>query len=386
MRIFKELQEHHENLLELQEDQEDILESVQEYIDQVRKASVNISSPEEREYIRANLRYWSSYIYELKGIYPDTELAPAAPQPLATFVMQNWMRFISFSLVLVLIILLLVSRSARTNLNSAIKEIGNAIDNVLVEQPSELVFAGQVEDEDGQLLNDYVVLLFQNGKEIIRTTSRKQESLLSDLGRMDGVFELRIPNAYKLNLADEFYNSNGTLISLNLISGLAETRILGIWLSKLKPNSLRVICLPDRQIELAIVVLGMTQKELPESIYSSNLKLEGGVLVLNTEERTDNSDTFTSDTLELQSIDGYCFQSNVQFTVLPSEAEGVGWNLQMTGYYGNRWDVWERFISRRVPGMDWETFEYLVLLYNPQLEADGFIFYPDKKYLLPFNQ
>lgn len=79
MTVFKDLQKHHEHLLRLQESDDDNVEAVGEYISQVRHDSTLISSPQERDTLRANLRYWASYIYGKTGTYPNTELLPVKP-------------------------------------------------------------------------------------------------------------------------------------------------------------------------------------------------------------------------------------------------------------------------------------------------------------------
>jgi hypothetical protein len=268
----------------------------------------------------------------------------------------------------------------------AAQVISDEVDETLAE-PSEVVFAGQVEDENGRWLNNCVVILFKNGIEVRRTTSRLMESAFSDDGPMDGVFELHIPNTYKLNLAHEVYHPNRALISMSTVPGMVGTRYLGTWFGDLNPNDLRVINVPDKQLEYALVVLPMPQDELPDKYSSGKLTFQNGMLVIDQGEAggRGGAEEVGMETAVAEPIPA-APQPNVQFTVLPSRNNGKDWHLQMTGYYGNRWDVWERFIAGRVPGMDWETFKYSVLVHNPQLETDGFVFYPEKSYLLPFNQ
>jgi len=208
---------------------------------------------------------------------------------------------------------------------------------------------------------------------------------------MDGVFELRIPNDYKLTLAHEIYHPNHTLVPMRTVPGVVGTRYLGTWLDDLNPNDLRVLDVPDKQLEYALVVLPMPQGELPDSYSEGKLSFQNGMLVIAQEQEggrggaEDTAVEAETETAVAQPIPP-APQPNVQFTVLPSRNNGKDWHLQMTGYYGNRWDVWEQFIAGRVPGMDWETFKQSVLVHNPHLETDGFVFYPEKSYLLPFNQ
>ena len=47
----------------------------------------------------------------------------------------------------------------------------------------------------------------------------------------------------------------------------------------------------------------------------------------------------------------------------------------------NRWQVWQQFVGTGM--MEWNHFVYAVLIYNPQLQVDGFIFKVGHTYLLP---
>jgi hypothetical protein len=78
MNSFEQLQTRHEELLSQQDSEAEILDQVREYITQARRAGTMIGSPQERDQLRANLRYWSGYVYEHTDVYPNAELAPAA--------------------------------------------------------------------------------------------------------------------------------------------------------------------------------------------------------------------------------------------------------------------------------------------------------------------
>jgi hypothetical protein len=95
--------------------------------------------------------------------------------------------------------------------------------------------------------------------------------------------------------------------------------------------------------------------------------LDKGVLII---------DRIDGETVEIQPIytPQPTPQANIQLTIIPSDASGVIWNMQMTDFLGTRWDVWNRFVDRRVPDLTWEAFSELVILYNPQLEEDNLHF------------
>mgnify|MGYP007059381648 CR=1 FL=1 len=295
----------------------------------------------------------------------------------------------SFYLLLMLLSLIVLfsqvacSPTQRDGFIQAGQVFTEEVDKALVE-PEELVFAGQVEDENGRWLNNCVVVLFKNGEEVARTTSGLMDSSFSDNGPMDGVFELRVANVYKLSLAHEIYHPNRVPVSMSTVPGVVGTRYLGTWFENLNPTDMRVLNVPDKQLEYALVVLPMPQDELPDGYSPGKLSFKNGTLITNQADEEGNENLAAQATAVPNPTPAP--ESNIQFVVLPAESSGQAWNLKMTGYYGNRWDVWERFIAGRIPGMNWETFKYSVLVHNPHLETDGFVFYPEKSYLLPFNQ
>ena len=65
---------------------------------------------------------------------------------------------------------------------------------------------------------------------------------------------------------------------------------------------------------------------------------------------------------------------------------GLGRSRDLVGYLdgeGSRYDVF--LVTPAVSGITWEEFKDEVLIYNPDLEADSYIFLADKQYLLPQN-
>jgi hypothetical protein len=73
-------------------------------------------------------------------------------------------------------------------------------------------------------------------------------------------------------------------------------------------------------------------------------------------------------------------------TYLIPEATRVppyAWTRQLTGFAGTRWDCWVSQVQGKVPGITWEQFRDGALAYNPQLNADGRLFKPERAYLIP---
>jgi len=88
--------------------------------------------------------------------------------------------------------------------------------------------------------------------------------------------------------------------------------------------------------------------------------------------------------------DGYIFRREKEYLLpeishepSPPSPGKITWTRRLTGFYGNRWQAWEQFVKDQVPGITWQEFKDQVLVYNPHLEADGYIFRREKEYLLP---
>ena len=290
--------------------------------------------------------------------------------------------FVNLLLGLLILSLAACSTDQRLFMADAAAALNEEVDTALAE-PNELVFAGQIEDESGRWLNDCVVILFRNGEEVTRTSTRLMDSSFTGDGPMDGVFELRTPNIYKLSIAHEIYHPNGALVPMSTVPGIVGMRYLGSWFKDLNPSDMRVLSVPDKQLEYAIVVLPMSLDEVPDNYAPGKLTFKNGMLIIQPEETDDGegSESELPEALPLPTP-----EANIIFTVLPSRNNGLDWNLQLKGYYGNRWDVWEKYVAGRGNGMSWETFKEAVLVHNPHLETDGFVFYPDKTYLLPYTQ
>lgn len=99
MSKFKDLQSQHEELINSQASQ-DILARVQQYIEDVKSSSSQIPATRERDQLRANLRYWASYVYEKNGTYPNVELLPSTLAP-----QSNRGMFIIAGLIIVVLVL-----------------------------------------------------------------------------------------------------------------------------------------------------------------------------------------------------------------------------------------------------------------------------------------
>jgi hypothetical protein len=83
MTKYEELQSEHQQLLkrsEAERDSDELLGAVRAYIERARVEAEAIPAPRDRDQLRANLRFWASFVYEKSGTYPETALRPASGQ------------------------------------------------------------------------------------------------------------------------------------------------------------------------------------------------------------------------------------------------------------------------------------------------------------------
>lgn len=111
-KAFESLQKKHQNLLQRQlspseNDKLGLSKDVKDYITQCKAAGENVSLIEEREQLRANLRYWANYIYGIEGIWPDTDL-PETVSNKKLFPTNGTRRFVASAIVVILIILVAI--------------------------------------------------------------------------------------------------------------------------------------------------------------------------------------------------------------------------------------------------------------------------------------
>jgi hypothetical protein len=83
MTKFEELQHAHQRLLDRVDEVTDkaaFVSEVQSYVTRVCEEAVDVSAPRDRDQLRANLRFWASYVYDATGTYPNTTMRPARPE------------------------------------------------------------------------------------------------------------------------------------------------------------------------------------------------------------------------------------------------------------------------------------------------------------------
>ena len=67
----------------------------------------------------------------------------------------------------------------------------------------------------------------------------------------------------------------------------------------------------------------------------------------------------------------------------PIQGSSVTWTYKLTGFSGNRWEAWVQFVEGQVPEISWGEFKDEVLIHNPQLVEDDYVFKSNQEYILP---
>ena len=248
--------------------------------------------------------------------------------------------------------------------------------------PSAIVFVGKVTDPNtGTWLNDYTVIVYLNGEEIGRTVSKRDEYVHTGQGVFDGMFVVYVENHYKLTVEDEFVDLD-TRQSLEMSSpdNNSSSRYIYRWFGEKKPDELIRIGVPAKQIEYDIVVMPVSNAELPEAFLNGPTTIDGngGVRVpLDTDGQVIVVGANGSNAGKgggFQKLEGQKSEKNVGSVI---------WERQLTHFYGNRWQAWQLYVAGQVPGMTWEQFKDGVVQHNQHLMQTGYVFQYDQVYLLP---
>jgi len=284
-----------------------------------------------------------------------------------------------FLISLILIVPLLFVACSPTQLdafNASIENINQEVDQTL-QTADGFIFAGKVTDPTSQAwLNDYLAIVFLNGEEVGRHVSKLDKFANSGEGVHDGLFKVAFPNTYELTPETFFLRSDGEFMEVRAAHGtLGNAQYLYSWFGEIEPGRLIRIQVPDKQIEYAIKITEKPVTELPEDLLAlgnTQLTATGQIVAVASETNIETGGQVSS-TISTE--------TTTEKTIM-DESE-VRWTRTLSGYYGNRYDVWERFIQPTVPNLSWNEFKEQVLIYNPHLVTDGNIFYTDKLYVIP---
>ncbi|NKQ34509.1 MAG: hypothetical protein HF973_02715 [Chloroflexi bacterium] len=238
---------------------------------------------------------------------------------------------------------------------------------------AEIAFAGRVTDaKTGKWRNDYLVIVFLNGKEVGRKVSHLGKFKYSGEGVHDGLFDVRLANTYELTVADDFtYKSGQPLIMNTPDEQTPESRNIYKWFGDLAPGTIVRLEVPAKQIEYAIAIMPVPNSELSEAILNGPVTIDenGNVTAL--------LDAVGQATVNVNSAKGTGSQKPA------AQATDVNWGRPLTHFSGNRWQAWQLYVEGQVPGMTWEQFKDGVVQHNQHLMQTGYVFQYNQVYTLP---
>lgn len=77
-------------------------------------------------------------------------------------------------------------------------------------------------------------------------------------------------------------------------------------------------------------------------------------------------------------------KATLAFSNIPNQPGQICWTYELTNFYGNRSQAWEKFVDEKAKGLlTFDQFKEDVILRNPILKADDYIFFSQKTYYLP---
>ncbi|MCB9420428.1 MAG: hypothetical protein H6667_11530 [Ardenticatenaceae bacterium] len=254
----------------------------------------------------------------------------------------------------------------------AATKVSSEIDDALVNAP-QLAFAGKVTSIDGgRWLNDYLVIVYKDGEEVGRSTSQLGEFPESGEGKHDGLFFVKIDNLYDLTAADLI--TPALELAFQDAQGVVGVKYIYTWLNEVPPGYRFNVAVPSKRIGYSLIILPVPTTELPADLLDGPTTLTSGDMIL-----ASNGTAFDLNTAVPTPVP-------VATTApAPITTNGVNWTRTVTGFSGNRWQAWQQYVENQVSGITWDQFKDDVLIYNPDLEADGYVFQAGKQYILPQN-
>lgn len=268
-------------------------------------------------------------------------------------------------------VLIACTPTQESALIDAATKVSSEIDEVLVNAP-QLAFAGKVTSPDGsRWLNDYLAIVYKDGEEIGRNISQLGEFPESGEGKHDGLFLIKFDNLYNLT-ADDLITAVPDSTFQNA-PGVVGTKYIYVWLGETPPGHRFYVAVPDKRIGYSLIILPLPVSDLPAEFLDGATTLSGDMVTAS-----------NGTVLDLTTAVPTPVPPEIT-NPPPASTGGVSWTRPLTGFSGNRWQVWQQYVEGQVAGITWEQFKDDVLIYNPDLAADGYVFQAGKQYLLPQN-
>lgn len=254
----------------------------------------------------------------------------------------------------------------------AATKVSSEIDDVLVNAP-QIALAGKVTSPDGsRWLNDYLAIVYKDGEEVGRSISKLAEFPESGEGKHDGLFFIKLDNTYDLTAVDLI--PPAPELAFQDAPGVVGVKYIYSWLGEVQPGYRFNVAVPTKRIGYSLIILPVPTTELPADLLDGLTTLTSGDMILASNGTAFDLNTAVPTPIPLATT-----------APAPITTTGVNWTRTVTGFTGNRWQAWQQYVENQVSGITWEQFKDDVLIFNPDLAADGFVFQAGKQYVLPQN-
>ncbi len=290
-----------------------------------------------------------------------------------TWLRSKSRRILQILAVLSIITLFACTKTQENALIGAATKVSAELDEALVEAP-QLAFAGKVTSPDGrQWLNDYVAIVYKDSEEVGRDVSKLGEFPESGEGKHDGLFFIKVKNAYDLTAVDLIPPQPDMTFQEG--EGVLGVKYIYTWLGDVQPGHYVTIPVPVKRIAYTLVIIPVPLSDLPDEFQNNPTTLTADNKII----------THAADGSPLELVLG---SPPAPATAVPPPTTGTGgisWTRTVTGFSGSRWDAWLQYVDGQVIGITWEEFKDEALRYNPHLVDDGYVYQPGKEYLFPQN-
>jgi hypothetical protein len=148
-------------------------------------------------------------------------------------------------------------------------------------QADTIMFTGKtVNPVSGEWNNNRLVLVFEREKEVGRTITYQGEFPESDLGIIDGLFVVEIPNTYKFTVAD--FRANQVPFDFYITSRsdgfMSNRKIIYHWFPEFPEGSLTHINMESKNLDYTIYILNGDVSTLPPEIMGGTTEFRLGQL------------------------------------------------------------------------------------------------------------
>lgn len=240
-----------------------------------------------------------------------------------------------------------------------------------------IVIAGRLSDAvTKEWLNNYAVIPFEDNFEVTTPQTRSVTDIgehpFSGAGVHDGFFQIKIPNRYKLTIANSFLNKYGQAVPVRYIDkGSGAYSELFIWLPEVHPGDIFCLEVEEKQLELAVVAMPVDIAHMSDDIRQNK-------------------------TVLIDMIDNYHVRPEPGIGtggIGPSPTDAFG--LDSREVYSRMWkrpftapdtmtdrEVFDQYVAPTTPDISYEQFRSQLRTFNANIKED-YTFLKGESYYIP---